>query len=452
MKAKSYRFLFLLLSVIALVLFLSSFLIQGTVIKDRRSGNLRSLFSKANTTYEIRYNHKFTSQVTIPANCTLVFNGGSLSGPVVFNSTTLSGDVRLQGSTLSGTVSNEYVDASWLCKADGKSDDAANINMLVNVSDSIVFPAGTYRLVSNHVVPRNYSQSVQSAVESHIGINRSNVSLRGLDGCVLLADSPGVSICVYSKPRDIPASIRDIRIENILFKVLNDGSSFHEFAHTIKTCGVNGLVIENCTFEDFWGDAICLSHYGDTPQTGERTRNTDVLISNNTIRGGEKHNNRNGISVISGKDVIIDSNTIIGTSADNMPGAIDIEPNNSAYTIDNIRVSNNVIENCNGGVGSICVIANSNKGPAHNVQIVNNKISKSRVGITIYVQSDDTVSDIEIVDNVVSADTVPYKFIGNGRTRNWKITGNEFPGKANHKLGGNIKFRNLEQKNNKLKR
>lgn len=59
--------------------------------------------------------------------------------------------------------------------------------------------------------------------------------------------------------------------------------------HTIKLIGVNGMIIKDCRFDDFWGDAICLSHYGDNPKTGERSRNQNIKLLSNSIIGSAYH-------------------------------------------------------------------------------------------------------------------------------------------------------------------
>ncbi len=161
---------------------------------------------------------------------------------------------------------------------------------------------------------------------------------------------------------------------------------------------------------------------------------------NNIIRG-EGYNNRNAISVISGKNVSISGNTIEHVSSKNMPGAIDIEANNAAYTIDDITISWNNITDSNGGLGAICIVSQNN-APAHNIQIDHNTIKDSRFGLCLVINSDDCVSNVSIVSNVIDDNTTPYKYIGSSRTQNWVIKDNVTKFK-NQKFGGNIKFSNL---------
>ncbi len=417
-------------------------------IYDSSKGDIMSLFQKSGACYVIRYPHVFIDTLAIPTDCELRFEGGSLSGPIELNGTTLSGKVNLKGSSLSGRVSNKQFDASWLCSMDGVTDDAKSINEMIEVCGHVFFPQGTYRLKSAY---NQVSKKYQKAIKSHIGIRRSNVVLEGEKGTQFLTTDSLGTICLFSKPNQIDKSIRNIEIKNITFTVKNDGKHFHEFLHTIKTIGVNGLTIENCTFNDFWGDAICLSHYGDNPKTGERTRNQNVKILNNTILGGDSHNNRNGISVINGKNVLIKGNVIKNTSRKDMPGGIDVEPNNSAYTIENIRIEDNYLEGITGTGGAIS-IQSYKDGPAHHIEILSNEIKNcSKAGIAIRIKSEGTTDSFIIKDNYIHADTRPFFFRGNGMSKDWTISGNTFGRPILKSIPGEIAVENLVVRNNKKK-
>lgn len=399
---------------------------------DTERGSIHQLFKKGQGKYVLRYTHKFSDTLNIPHGCEVRFKGGRMIGPVVFNATKLSGNVNLKGSHIIGSVRNDTFNASWLCAKDGVTDDAPSINEMINVCGNVFFPRGTYRLVSAY-----------KREKFHIGIGHDNVSLKGEKGTVFLTKEQLGIVCVFSKPYDIPNSVRNISLEGITFRTVNDGSVFLEWTHAIQTKGVNGFTVENCTIEDFWGDGICLNHYNDNPQTGERARNQNVRIENNTIVGGDLHNNRNGISVINGKNVLIKENTIRNTSSNKMPGAIDVEPNNSAYTIENIKIIGNTIEESRGNSGaiSLCMF---NGGPGYNITVENNYISKSTLGIRVHLKTENTTGHFVIRNNHVAADTPPYKFTGDGKSKNWLISGNRFECHTDQRIPGDLQIENLQ--------
>ena len=427
-----------------IIIFLYTFFCtcESKTIHDTPNINVKHFFSSKSTKYVIKYEHLFVDTLFIPKDCELVFNGGKLGGPIVFNNTKLRGTVNLKGSSLAGTISNKTFNAAWICSMDGVTDDAPIINNIIESCGNVFFPKGTYKLISSSGSNHN--------ADFHISICKSNVSIIGEKGTVFDTSERKGILCVYSKPGNIDDNINNININNIIFQTHNDGNYFHQWTHSLQMIGVNGICIQNCIFNDFWGDAICLCHYGDTPQTGERTRNQNVKIINNTIIGGDHHNNRNGISVINGKNVLIKGNVIKNTSRKDMPGGIDIEPNNAAYTIDNIRIIGNTLECIRGSCGAIEVCM-FNGGPGHNIYIENNTIRNCNKGLYIYLKTDNTTDNFVIRDNYIDENTPPYDFVGNGSSKNWIITDNTFEHPCLQDIPGKIKVENLIIKNNKKK-
>ena len=409
-------------------------------IYDNPSTEITMLFSQPNKIYHIRQNYESTDTIIIPESCTLVFEGGRISACIVFNNTMLEGQIKLQGSNITGSVRNKIFDASWLCYMDGETDDAQNINQIISVANNIFFPNGPYLLETLAKPSATILKTLHERIKCHIGIHKSNLHLFGENDTRFISYTPNVMICAYSVPYQFDASISNITLDNITFVEKNDLTNFHEFAHTIKIIGINDLNIINCKFDNFWGDAIMLGSYVDNPTTGERVRNQNVNIVNNYFIG-EGFNNRNAISVINGKNINIIKNTIDQVSNKKMPGAIDIEANNSAYTIDGITISHNRINRSNGFGGAINIVS-QREAPAHRITIDHNTITNCSNGLAFYVKSDDCVSDISIISNYIASDTNPYKFEGNAETYNWTVKDNQ-SSFNNKNFGGNIIINNL---------
>jgi hypothetical protein len=133
-----------------------------------------------------------------------------------------------------------------------------------------------------------------------------------------------------------------------------------------------------------------------------------------------------------------------------MPGAIDIEANDTAYTVDNIKIRENKIDNCQGKNGAISVISNKEGAPAHNIEITNNRITNSRRAFRFYVWKDYTASNIIVKNNYIDKNTDPWKWDGTGRTRNWEFIGNTFRRPTSVKFGQDIKIEGLTYKNNRV--
>lgn len=431
--------------------FLIGFELTAKTVYVRKSDDLHQICKTEKTKYIFLFEHHFKDTLYIPHNSELFFEGGHLCGPIVFDNTKLRGSVNLKGSSISGNIQNTSFDASWLCAMDGESDDAKSINEIIDVCGNVFFPKGRYMLVSYFNPQGKIDEDFYGSVECHIGIYKNGVVLRGEEGTEMIIERPSSGICVFSKPNQIDNSVRNIVISGITFTVKNDGDSFHEFAHTIKMKGVDNITIKDCVFNDFWGDAISLSHYYDTPKTGERTRNQNVNILNNKIIGSEYHNNRNGISIGNGKNVLIKGNIIKSITRNDMPGGIDIEPNNSAYTIQNIRIEKNYFEDIHGTAGAIGIVLLRDNAPAYDIEIIGNTIINCSFGISIDIKTENSSSNFRIIGNDISNDTRPLHFVGEGSSTNWIIRNNVYNMSIIQTIPGFIKVKNLVLKNNKTK-
>ena len=127
------------------------------------------------------------------------------------------------------------------------------------------------------------------------------------------------------------------------------------------------------------------------------------------------------------------------TSKDNIPGAIDSEPNDSVYVVRNIMILNNTIKNCRGTAGGICVNTNSKGGKVHRVTIRENRISSSSSEIAIVVMGKGNYSWFVIEKNKISYDTKPYRFVGEGESKDWIFRDNEFYSPFAVRYGGKNK-------------
>lgn len=124
---------------------------------------------QANTIYDVRYNFDLEgTAVTIPDNCVLQFNGGSINnGTLIFNGTYLDGYVNIaENVSISGWLSNDEVKLSWFnLYVNDATKGTQNYNIFRKVYKvflskkinenrnryygSIIFPCGTYYIKGN---------------------------------------------------------------------------------------------------------------------------------------------------------------------------------------------------------------------------------------------------------------------------------------------------------------
>jgi len=345
-------------------------------------------------------------------------------------------------------LKTDTIYADQYCHKDGVHDDAETINGLIENEDVhiIYFSKGTYLLESFH----NSKYPVNKPY--HIGINRSNLQLIGEDGAILKTKTMAGTLNIYSQPYHLENRVHDISIMGITFEVENDSTSFNpyqEHCHTISTMGCFNLKIMNCKFLNFWGDAICTNHFNDNEKTGERQRNESILIINNYF-DGKNHSNRNGVSIINGRDITIEKNSFINCAHSSMPGAIDIEPNFGCFTCRDITIKDNYINHCGGCNAAISICGIRNGISLDSIYIKNNKIYNSLCGFTLVLRNSSTSKVVEFEDNYIDKNTPPFFFSGNGEATNWTVKNNKFEKSSDTKFPTKIKFTNLTEKNNKI--
>jgi hypothetical protein len=119
-----------------------------------------------------------------------------------------------------------------------------------------------------------------------------------------------------------------------------------EWGMGISIRGSSGVVVYNPKVSQCWGDGIYFGDY-----KGVQTEN--VTIYNARL----DFNRRNGISVVSGRNITIDGAVISNTSGTSPQSGIDIEPDGNKNFIEGISIHNVVTYNNVGSGLEICLKA-----------------------------------------------------------------------------------------------
>ncbi len=147
----------------------------------------------------------------------------------------------------------------------------------------------------------------------------------------------------------------------------------HEFQHLISLNGVRNAVIQDLDLNGARGDAIYIG--AGISGSNINIHNNNILIKNNIINGIDC-NNRNGISVVHGSNITIEGNIIVQTSRSDMPGAIDIEPDQPFHHVQDIKILNNTITGGKAGVGLVSIyLGNGNQHTGGLFVVSGNKIN-----------------------------------------------------------------------------
>lgn len=149
----------------------------------------------------------------------------------------------------------------------------------------------------------------------------------------------------------VAARIVGICISNLTLEGWVVKRGFAEHRHLLHLNGVQDVLVENIEFKGFQGDGFCL---GSSRQAGTTRHNRGITIRK-CVFDGVNNNNRNGISVIDGEQILIEDCIFKNCTRANMPGAIDFEPDATAAAI----IRDIIIRRCqfiNTG-GNVAVIA-----------------------------------------------------------------------------------------------
>lgn len=246
----------------------------------------------------------------------------------------------LSGSTPSSNVSSEMIPKSvfdsrtiqnikdYGATGNGIDDDTSSIQRAINeVSQRgggvVLFPSGEYAI--------DATKSIVLA---------DNITLLFDHGTKLLAipnKSETYSVIKIRDAKNI-ALVGGVRIVGERNK--HQGST-GEWGFGISITGSTNVLIQNPVISDFWGDGIYIG------STSKQSYSENITIINPVC----DNNRRQGISVVSAKNVDIINPKIYNTNGTKPQYGIDIEPNYYHEVIQNIRIINPIISgNVGGGI------------------------------------------------------------------------------------------------------
>ena len=246
---------------------------------------------------------------------------------------------------------------------DGTTNDTAAVQAAVTAADRVYFPAGTY-LCDTITLDANsylYGDGASSIIKQNT-----------------VSSSYGT---LYANSGSSSTHVQNIRIDSLQLLGQVAAQGFSQFAHLISFNGVRYVEITNCTIKGFRGDGIYL---GSGVVGGNERHNRNVTIRN-CIIDGVNNDNRNGVSVVDGDEILIQGNTFINCTKNTMPGCIDVEPDaNAFHIVRNIRIVNNFFENCQGNVGFIGFVlsAATFTNQPKNFIVANNVFQGTSDGVT----------------------------------------------------------------------
>jgi len=265
---------------------------------------------------------------------------GSIKTTTTYSSSSSSSS---SSSTPTGNTSapaGSYNVTSYGATGNGSTDDTSAIQKAVNAAaaaggGTVYVPAGTYII----------SPSTQVVMKSNTKLNLAS-------GATLKAKSSSGSFTTVI----LINNVSNVSVTG--GKIVGDRTSGATGSENkgITVLGSNNVTISGVAVSNFRGDGI----YVGAGWSGGQNYCGNMVINNFTI----DNCSRQGITVISAKNLTIKDGVITNISGTSPQNGIDLEPNYSTESLYNVLIENIVTKNC-GNVGILVALPNV-KGTASN--------------------------------------------------------------------------------------
>jgi hypothetical protein len=309
------------------------------------------------------------------------------------------------------------------------TDCTAYIQAAVDYIDTLgggtlYFPTGTYLLEGVYTPLQDPSRASDGVKICN------NLTLCG-DGNSSIIEQAANCCFSFTTRFFVPITDPANSITNIIFRDLQftkPDAYYYPISNHLNLESVNRVLIDNCTFTGWSGDAVVFGFLTDTLySTWLQSYVQNVIVTNSYFDGVNSHNdNAQAFMFNSAENVIIQNNYFANISCAAQPGAIDVEPRGVWAIVSNVLIDGNIFENNKGAEGSVnFVLYQYMTIPAINISITNNTFlnntSTYEYHISGYPAADQTAvapnapSNILISGNVIQSLTSRIMFLGGCR-------------------------------------
>lgn len=317
----------------------------SNVVTPKIRALIQNKFNKPNVIYKITKDIDLEGgTLTIPAGCTLDFQGGSFTnGTIVGTNSDIRADEHVtifKGIIITGTWKVKEISSGWFnFRYTAGSNNLQNLQNLFNLSSD------SYNGVIN-ISQGDYYITTNNSTDSIVIYSNTTVNLNGN---------------IILNPNDLTDyNIVTIRQRNniiiqgggsIVGDVVTHTGTTGELGMGISIYDGNNITIKDVSVKNCWGDGIYIGQ----AEATTTSYSSNILIDNVTIDS----NRRQGISIISVENLTIRNSRIINTGAIKFtsPGAgIDIEPNIANAMVRNINIEGCYFNGNNQGVSGDLLI------------------------------------------------------------------------------------------------
>lgn len=330
-------------------------------------------------------------------------------------------------------------------KGDGITDDFQAIQNAIDsiTKGTIWFPRGIYLIKGKQTTLGNSSRiSDGLKIKSNLTFDGEGATLRQDVNCCFTFDT-----AIRNAITDITTNVTNIVIRNLTFD--KPDATWFEHSHHINIGTCTNLLIENCKFTGWSGDAIAIGGQTDLSLSIWLQSYIENIRIINCDFDGITQNNRQGISFMTCKNVTIRDCNFKNITRSDMPGAIDFEPEYTWCMLQDINIVHNTFDNIGGSVGVI-TITNGYIIVVKDIIIGDNIIRNAvdEYAIAIRDANTDNINNISILNN--SIDTT-NRFISLEGVKLIDIKGNTIKNILNSSVWGQtIENKNINLSDNKF--
>lgn len=244
------------------------------------------------------------------------------------------------------------------------------------------------------------------------GEGKQSVLLQGPGNRYLASVNPGAGGFADPERNAHSIALRGLLLDG---QVVQTG--FAEHSHVVNINACSRLLIEDCEIRGFRGDGVYLG----SGNTGRDERHNQDVIIRRCVFDGVNHSNRNAISVIDCQGLLIEECRFTSCSRDDMPGAIDLEPDDHDFhVLRDISIRNNRFVDIGGNLGAISLYLPHKRyaNPVRQVSIEGNRIlgNGKSDGISLVSRGDCTAQtpdmSIEVARNWIMNMRTPFHIDG----------------------------------------
>ena len=258
-------------------------------------------------------------------------------------------------------------------KGDGITDDTEAIQKAIDSASIIFFSPKTYMIDSVDESIINDNIHKQPLYNGGISLS-SNKRIEGNNATLKCITNDSSSYNIFRL-----CQVDNIIIENIKFDGDRDThtASDGEWGHDLMILNSSNINIENCEFNNAWGDGIYVGVLYNSSITKETN---NVTIKNCKL----DNNSRNALSICSCDKITVENNIFSNTTRVNPKTGIDIESEGVNPKLKNIYINNNIFDSNSFGID---LFFNSTNIDFNKVEVNNNTFLNGATGLNIFTSN-----------------------------------------------------------------